>query len=125
MGNYDLHFRGETWRNLTEEQKAHLLNSKSDSQLEEYIVDQRCNQRWDCEKALAERRRTGRGGPGSEVADGTGEIAAELKVEPIPFNPRRDVSADAVYIAGHIVKHLWIIFVLLPLVLGVLFAILK
>jgi len=51
------------------------------------------------------------------------------------FDPRTEVSADAIHIAqsarqaaakasGRIVKHLWIIFVLLPVVLGILFAIL-
>lgn len=40
------------------------------------------------------------------------------------FNPRTDVSADAIYIASRIVKHLWIIFVLLPFILGVLWTIL-
>ena len=34
----------------------------------------------------------------------------------IPLNPRREVSADA----RHIVKHLWIIFVCLPALLGLL-----
>ena len=53
-----------------------------------------------------------------------------------PFDPRSDVSADAYHIArcaredareasGRIVKHLWILFVLLPMALGILFAILK
>jgi hypothetical protein len=37
-----------------------------------------------------------------------------------PFNPRTEVSADA----NKIVKHLWIIFVLLPLVLWILYSIL-
>lgn len=37
------------------------------------------------------------------------------------FDLRSEVSADARYI----VKHLWIIFVLLPLVLGILFAVLN
>ncbi|HXB70975.1 MAG TPA: hypothetical protein VNY05_22260 [Candidatus Acidoferrales bacterium] len=36
------------------------------------------------------------------------------------FNPRTEVSADAKYIASRIVKHLWIIFVLLPFVAAVL-----
>jgi hypothetical protein len=35
------------------------------------------------------------------------------------------ISADAQFIAGKIVKHLWVIFVLLPVMLAVLFAILK
>ena len=34
------------------------------------------------------------------------------------------ISADAQFIAGKIVKHLWIIFVLLPVVLGILFTLL-
>ena len=41
-----------------------------------------------------------------------------------PFDPRTEISADAQHIAGRIVKHLWIIFVLLPVVLGILFTIL-
>jgi hypothetical protein len=41
------------------------------------------------------------------------------KQEPLlatPFDPKTDVSADAKYIAGEIVKHLWILFVLLPVI---------
>jgi hypothetical protein len=41
-----------------------------------------------------------------------------------PFDSRNEISADARYIGGKIVSHTWIIFVLLPIVLGVLFAIL-
>lgn len=40
------------------------------------------------------------------------------------FDLRSEVSEDARYISGRIVTHLWIIFVLLPVVLGILFAIL-
>jgi hypothetical protein len=32
------------------------------------------------------------------------------------FDPRTEVSADARYIAGRIIKHLWIVFVLLPVI---------
>jgi hypothetical protein len=42
-----------------------------------------------------------------------------------PFDPRREVSADAKHISGRIVTHLWVIFVLLPIVLGILWAIVK
>jgi hypothetical protein len=42
-------------------------------------------------------------------------------LEENPFDPRTEVSADA----QHIVKHLWIIFVLLPFILGLLYAFLK
>ena len=38
-----------------------------------------------------------------------------------PFNPKSDVSADAKYI----VRHLWIVLVLLPIILGVLYEFLK
>ena len=41
------------------------------------------------------------------------------------FDPRTEVSADAQHIAGKIVKHMWIIFVLLPVVLAILLAMLK
>lgn len=44
---------------------------------------------------------------------------------PLPFDPQVDISADARYISGRIVKHLWIIFVLLPLVAVVLYEIVK
>jgi hypothetical protein len=42
-----------------------------------------------------------------------------------PFDPRTEVSADAQHIAGRIVTHMWIIFVLLPVVLAILWAVLK
>jgi hypothetical protein len=39
------------------------------------------------------------------------------------FDARNEVSADAKYVAGKIVRHLWTIFVLLPVVLGILYAV--
>jgi hypothetical protein len=54
--------------------------------------------------------------------------AAEIAGEPIPVlteDVRPQISADAQFIAGKIVKHMWIIFVLLPAVLVVLFLLLK
>lgn len=50
-------------------------------------------------------------------ADGT-----KVKVSR-PFNPRNEVSADAQYIAKRIVRTMWTIFVLLPVVIGIIFAI--
>ncbi len=41
-----------------------------------------------------------------------------------PFDPRSEVSADAKYIARKIVTHLWILFVALPIMLGIVYAIL-
>jgi|CZKX01.1.fsa_nt_gi hypothetical protein len=40
-----------------------------------------------------------------------------------PFDPRTEISADARHIASRIVTHLWILFVLLPVILAVLLAI--
>jgi hypothetical protein len=37
-----------------------------------------------------------------------------------PFNPRTEVSADAKHIASRIITHLWVLFVLLPLFVGLL-----
>jgi hypothetical protein len=37
-----------------------------------------------------------------------------------PFDPRTEVSADARYIAARIVKHLWILLWLVPLVVAVM-----
>ncbi len=51
--------------------------------------------------------------------------AEAAKVAALPFNPKTDVSADAKHVAGQVVKHLWIIFVLLPVVLAILYSLLK
>jgi len=40
-------------------------------------------------------------------------------------NTHPGISADAQFIAGKIVKHLWIIFVLLPVMLAILFMLLE
>jgi len=42
---------------------------------------------------------------------------------PTPFDPRTEISADAKHIASKIVTHLWIIFVLLPVGLALLYLI--
>lgn len=67
--------------------------------------------------------------PEAAAANAAKTEAARLASAANPFDPRSEVSADAYYIAervsGRIVKHLWIIFVLLPVVLGILFALLK
>ncbi len=52
-------------------------------------------------------------------------VLRRKELEDNPFDPRTEVSADAHHIAGRIVKHLWIIVVLLPVVLGILYAILN
>ena len=79
------------------ESRAQALNLASDEQLEQWASDPECNQRVFCAAFLAKRN--------------------EVKM----FKPRTEVSADA----RHIVKHLWIIFVVLPFVLAILYEILK
>ena len=41
-------------------------------------------------------------------------------LEERPFDPGTEISADAKHISSRIVVHFWIIFVLLPFVLGLL-----
>lgn len=86
----------------------------TDEKLAEVAADPNCSNSKEClevlagraERAEAERIRRER-------------VCAELRDN--PFDPRNEVSADA----RQIVKHLWIIFVALPFVLGILFVILK
>lgn len=93
----------------------------SDGELEKWAHDPDCIEMEDCAKALAGR-----------VAKRQPTIAAEQQrrselrkeLEDNPFNPRTEISADAIHIASRIVKHLWIIFVLLPFVAALLWAIL-
>src|ERR1700732_2071640 len=56
MANYDLHLADKAWNDPTLAEKAELLNATPDSQLEAYVADDRCNQRLDCEVALANRQ---------------------------------------------------------------------
>jgi hypothetical protein len=96
----------------------------SDEELEKWAHDPNCIEMEVCAKALAERiaRRE------KLEVERQAAIAAEIQrrsevrkeLADNPFNPRTEVSADATHIASRIVKHLWIIFVLLPFVLAVL-----
>jgi hypothetical protein len=45
----------------------------------------------------------------------------EIDAPRLPFRPKADISADARYI----VKHLWIIFVIFPFILGLVLYILR
>jgi hypothetical protein len=100
----------------------------SDEELEKWAHDPNCIEMEVCAKALAERsaRRE------KDAADKRAAMEAEIQrrsevrkeLADNPFNPRTEVSADAIHIASRIVKHLWIIFVLLPFVAALLWAIL-
>jgi hypothetical protein len=89
------------------------IRDASDKTLEHWATDPNCSNRGECAQAIQARI-------------GSRESTASAKVEMLlqnPFDPRSDVSADAKYIAGRIVKHLWILFVLLPIVAAILLAI--
>jgi hypothetical protein len=98
MANYDI---AEHWNTLDATHQAQIINLASGELLKKWAFDPDCNQKGLCLAALAK----------SELRAGGGG----------PFHPRTEVSADARYI----VKNLWIIFVALPFVLGILIVILK
>ena len=76
-----------------------------------------------CSNRLAEDRRTMLS---ANPFDSRREVSADARhiADNYTSFTRNEVSADARYVAGKIVSHMWIIFVLLPVVLGILFAIL-
>ena len=119
------------------------LKTLSDTELEAYISDPDALYH-DAAKQERERRQTVRYQYGMTPADAKPADEAQatrekiqrlLKTEQkqaadpdLPFDPRTDVSADAKLIAAgadRIVNHMWIIAVLLPIALGVLFGILR
>jgi hypothetical protein len=99
-----------------------------DEELEKWAHDPNCIEMEECAKQWAKRLEKRE----KDAADEQATVAAEQQrrseqrrqLEDNPFNPRTEVSADAVHIASRIVKHLWIIFVLLPFVAALLWAIL-
>ncbi len=76
-----------------------ILTEASDEQLEQWGTDPDCLEMARCAEVLAERQ-TGR----------------RKELHNNPFDPRTEVSADA----KHIVKHLWILFMLVPFIFGAL-----
>ena len=103
----------------------------SDEQLEKWAEDPNCVEMESCVVALSERR-TRREREKADViakrerneADLAAKLAGKRKeLSDNPFDPRTEVSADAMHIASQIVKHLWIIFVFLPFVIGLLWVI--
>lgn len=83
------------------------LANAPDRDLEKWGTDPNCFEMEACANALAERR---------AKRDDTAEPRiAGRQLQDSPFDPRKEVSADGKYIAGRIVTHLWILFVLLPI----------
>lgn len=98
----------------------------SDEELQKWATDPNCIEKDQCAAFLAKReadRQAEIAKRQAERDEARARKRAELQVN--PFDPRAEVSADAKHIAGRIITHLWIIFVLLPFVLGLLWALLK
>jgi hypothetical protein len=89
----------------------------SDQQLEYWGRDPNCTNMGECAQALSARIT-------KRANDNALGIAKQEELRAYPFDPRTEVSADARHVASRIVTHLWILFVLLPFVAGVLFALL-
>jgi hypothetical protein len=85
--------------------------------LEQWARDPNCIEMDLCVKELAERKAK-REKRDAELQAAQADRLAQRRqrLEDNPFDPRTEVSADAIHIASRIVKHLWIIFVLLPVV---------
>ncbi len=91
-------------------------------ELQRWSEDPNCIEKEECARILAERL----------VKEEALRLEREQRLaakrgllEENPFDPRTELSADARHIASRIVTNLWIIFVALPFVLGILYAILK
>src|SRR5581483_7755177 len=72
-----------------------------------------------------ERRRTPEPRQSPDIQPPSGVVPLAEPALSQGFDPRKEVSADARYIARRIVTHLWIIFVLLPFILRLLWQVLR
>jgi hypothetical protein len=135
MAKYDI---AEHWEDLSPGQRARVINMASDEQLNKWASDPDCNQKLICRAALAKAdirdllvtRQAPR--PNEHAFGISDPTLTNAQRAQMLFDPRSDVSADARHIAvavessgRRIVKNLWIIFVALPFVLGVLIVLLK
>lgn len=109
--------------------KGEMLNIYSDEQVSEWANDPACTDRVLCANEFERRTKVRME---REAESEKKRLAEEERIsnkrktlEANPFDPRTEVSADAMHIAGRIVTTLWIIFVLLPIVAGLLIAIMK
>jgi len=105
-----------------------VIDNADSSSLEQWAADPNCVQSELCAAELEKRRRNK-----EAIAESNRDrLAAEQErlerqreaLKLFPFDPRTEISADAKHIAGQIVKHLWILFVLLPVIAGLLLALL-
>ena len=98
------------------------IRTASDEDVGGWAKDPNCIEQELCIKELASRAEQ----RAAELEAKRLELIARRKgLEDFPFDPRTEISADAEHIASRVVTHLWIIFVLLPFVLGLCFIALK
>jgi hypothetical protein len=103
------------------------LSAYSDGDVSEWANDPGCINREECASELA-RRDQARAAADPEIQRLAEEERLSKKRSHLaidPFDPRTEVSADARHIAGRIVIALWVIFILVPFVLAILFEVLK
>jgi hypothetical protein len=106
------------------ETKYHIVDMEyqSNAQLEQWAADPNCIEQAECAAFLTKRKE----GEAAELAEIQVQRASKRKeLEENPFDPRSEVSADAKHIANKVVTHLWILFVALPIVLGILYSMLS
>lgn len=112
------------------------LELYSDDDVSEWANDQACIDRDKCLNELVRRSKVRADQEeiriNREALAESQRLAEEVRLskrrallEAVPFDSRTEISADARHIAGRVVTALWIIFVLIPFVLGILFEILK
>jgi hypothetical protein len=107
---------------------SEAIAGATNEQLDAWANDPNCKERGNAADELSDRQKRGEAQDifrrNREEAEKKAQLAnATRRAELLehPFDARTEVSAGA----RHIVKHLWIIFVLLPVVLGILFALLR
>jgi hypothetical protein len=119
--------KGPEMKGPNETQRYHVLaeaaswflEKASDQQLEHWAHDPNCVEMDACGRALDERLAKRER---SEIERQPAVVKPE-ELQNGPFDPRTEVSADAKHIAGQVVTHLWMIFVLLPFVVALLLVI--
>jgi|GEM_PF-4157279 len=104
-----------------------ILEAASDEQLTQWANDPNCKQRDSAEQELADRRKRHgikeANSKNLEAQDERRRLARNARRDELleyPFDPRGEVSADTKYL----VRNLWLIFVLCPIAIVLLYAIL-
>jgi hypothetical protein len=111
--------------------KFDVVSNASDEELQKWATDPNCLDMELCARTLAERladrEKVRAQRHAARDAEEQRLSRKRQSLQDNPFDPRTEISADAKRIAGRIdriVTHLWILFVLLPVILGLLYALL-